>query len=106
MNFPVDTSRCMPLDARIYVAGHTGLVGSAMVRRLKSSGYKNIIVRTIEQLDLRNQQMVDSFFAQERPEYIFLAAAKVGGIKANIDYPAQFIYDNTMIAGNVIHAAY
>ncbi len=96
----------MPLDAKIYVAGHRGLVGSAIIRMLESEGYQNIIVRSSNELDLRNQQAVNHFFAKEKPDYIFLAAAKVGGIKANHDYPADFIYDNLMIEANVIHAAY
>lgn len=96
----------MNLDAKIYVAGHRGLVGSAIVRRLEQEGFTNIIVRISSELDLRNQKAVELFFAQEQPEYIFLAAAKVGGIKANMDYPAQFIYDNTMISTNIIHSAY
>jgi GDP-L-fucose synthase len=96
----------IPLDAKIYVAGHRGLVGSAIVRKLNSEGYQNIITRSSEELDLRNQDAVNYFFAQEKPEYVFLAAAKVGGIKANEDFPADFIYDNLMIETNIIHAAY
>ncbi len=99
-------SESLPLDAKIYVAGHQGLVGSAIVRKLKSEGYTNIMTRSSKELDLRVQQAVYDFFAQEKPEYVFLAAAKVGGIKANSDYPADFIYDNLMIETNVIHAAY
>ena len=99
--FPV-----MEKDAKIYVAGHNGLVGSAIVRRLIQQGYTDIIVRSSSELDLRNQQAVNDFFAQERPEYVFLAAAKVGGIHANNVYPAQFIYDNLAIQTNVIHASY
>ncbi|GHT16422.1 GDP-L-fucose synthase [Bacteroidia bacterium] len=91
---------------KIYVAGHRGLVGSALVRDLRSKGFSNIVERTSAQLDLRNQQAVNDFFAAEKPEYVFLAAAKVGGINANNTYPAQFIYDNLMIETNIIHAAY
>lgn len=93
-------------DARIYVAGHTGLVGSALMECLRLAGFNNIITRTSRELDLCNQAAVDAFFAQERPEYVFLCAAKVGGIGANKDYPADFIYDNVMIGTNVVHAAY
>lgn len=96
----------IPENAKIYVAGHTGLVGSAIVRQLKELGYKRIIVRDHKELDLRNQQQVYRFFDYERPDYVILAAAKVGGILANRDYPAEFIYDNIMIAANVIHASY
>ncbi|OGB84413.1 GDP-fucose synthetase [candidate division TM6 bacterium RIFCSPHIGHO2_12_FULL_32_22] len=92
--------------SKIYVAGHNGLVGSAIVRKLKNSGYKNIVTRSSAELDLRNQFQVEEFFEKEKPEYVFLAAAKVGGIKANMEYPAQFIYDNLTIETNVIHAAY
>jgi GDP-L-fucose synthase len=96
----------LPLDAKIYVAGHQGLVGSAIVRKLKSEGYTCIVTRSSKELDLRVQQDVKEFFIQEKPDYVFLAAAKVGGIKANSDYPADFIYNNLMIEANVIHAAY
>jgi len=96
----------MDIDAKIYVAGSRGLVGSAIVRRLQAEGYNNIIERTSQELDLRNQVLVDDFFRVERPEYIFLAAAKVGGIQANNTYPAMFIYDNILIQNNVIHAAH
>lgn len=96
----------MEKDAKIYVAGHKGLVGSAIVRQLKSDGYTNIVVAASDEVDLRNQAAVNSFFEKEKPEYVFLAAAKVGGIQANIDYPAQFIYNNTVIEANVIHASY
>jgi GDP-L-fucose synthase len=92
--------------AKVYVAGHRGLVGSAIVRRLEAEGYTNLVTRTSAQLDLRDQAAVQAFFAQERPELVFLAAAKVGGILANSSFPAQFIYDNTMIAMNVINAAH
>jgi GDP-L-fucose synthase len=93
-------------DSKIYVAGHTGLVGSAIVRKLVSEGYSNIIGKTSSELDLRNQFAVKTFFDRERPEYVFLAAAKVGGIWANNTYPAEFIYDNLMIESNVIHASF
>lgn len=96
----------LPLDARIYVAGHRGLVGGALLRKLQNFGYSNILTRSSRELDLRDQAAVHEFFRSEHPEYIFLAAAKVGGILANSSYPAQFIYDNLMIATNVIHAAY
>jgi GDP-L-fucose synthase len=96
----------IPKDAKIYVAGHRGLVGSAIVRKLENEGYQNIVTRPSNELDLRIQQEVMNFFEHEKPEYVFLAAAKVGGIKANWDYPADFIYDNLMIQANIIHAAY
>lgn len=96
----------MNKNARIYVAGHQGLVGSALMRALSKYGYTHLITKNFPDLDLRNRQSVDQFFDQEKPEYIFLAAAKVGGIKANNDHPAQFIYDNLMIAAHVIDAAY
>jgi len=93
------------LDAKIYVAGHRGMVGSAIVRILQKRGYSNIITRAHDELDLTNQQAVRSFFESERPEQIYLAAAKVGGIYANNAYPAEFIYNNLMIETNVIHEA-
>ncbi|WP_114781484.1 GDP-L-fucose synthase [Botryobacter ruber] len=96
----------MQVNDKIYVAGHRGMVGSAIVRRLEKAGYTNIIVRTSKELDLRNQQQVNDFFAVEKPAYVFLAAAKVGGIVANNTYRADFLYDNLMIESNVIHAAY
>ena len=96
----------MEKNAKIYVAGHHGLVGSAIMRSLQNNGYENIIVRTHQELDLRNQISVNRFFEEEKPEYVFLAAAKVGGILANNTYPADFMYDNLMISANVIHAAY
>ncbi|MCL2291437.1 MAG: GDP-L-fucose synthase [Bacteroidetes bacterium] len=96
----------MNKNSKIYVAGHTGLVGSAIVRCLQNNGYNNLIFRDIKDLDLRRQQEVEVFFTQEQPEYVFLSAAKVGGILANNTYPAQFIYDNLMIAANIIHSAY
>lgn len=96
----------MDKNAKIYVAGHRGLVGSAIMRCLEGYGYNNIIVRTHQELDLRNQEQVNRFFNEVQPEYVFLAAAKVGGILANNTYPAYFMYDNLMISANVIHAAY
>ena len=93
-------------DHKIYLAGHRGLVGSAIMRRLIAGGYTNIITRTHTELDLTNQQAVGIFFAQEKPDHIFLAAAKVGGILANDTYPADFILQNLMIQSNIIHAAY
>jgi GDP-L-fucose synthase len=93
-------------DSKIYVAGHKGMVGSAIVRKLEVHGYTNLVLRNSKELDLRNQQAVDKFFAIEKPEYVFLAAAKVGGIQANNTYRADFIYENLMIETNVIHAAY
>jgi len=92
--------------AKIYVAGHRGMVGSAIVRKLQSEGYHNLIIRTIAELDLTRQAETEDFFRNERPEYVFLSAAKVGGIKANSDSPAEFYYINSMIANNVIHSAY
>jgi GDP-L-fucose synthase len=96
----------MLTSSKIYVAGHRGLVGSAILRKLQADGYRNIVVRTSRELDLRKQVDVETFFAQEKPEYVFLAAAKVGGIVANNTYKAEFIYDNIMIATNIIHSAY
>lgn len=96
----------MEKSAKIYVAGHRGLVGSAIVRSLEKEGYTNIIYRSHKELDLRNQNDVEKFFQEEKPEYVFLAAAKVGGIHANNTYPAEFIYDNLMIETNIIHSAY
>ncbi|WP_142825941.1 GDP-L-fucose synthase [Planococcus soli] len=96
----------MNLDAKIYVAGHRGLVGSAIVRNLTAKGYSNLVFRTSGQLDLTKREQVDVFFEGEQPEYVFLAAAKVGGIVANNDFPAEFIRDNLMIQTNVIDAAY
>ena len=96
----------MNKDSKIYVAGHRGLVGSAIVRNLMKKGFKNIIYRTHNELDLTNQIEVSKFFEYEKPEYVFLAAAKVGGINANNTYPADFIYDNLMIQNNVIKAAH
>ncbi|HPE79170.1 MAG TPA: GDP-L-fucose synthase [Gammaproteobacteria bacterium] len=93
-------------DAKVYVAGHRGMVGSAIVRALQAQGFGNIVTRTSAELDLRNQAAVNAFFAEEEPDYVFLAAAKVGGILANDTYPADFIYDNLVIESNIIHAAF
>ena len=96
----------MEKDAKIYVAGHRGMVGSAIVRALKKQGYTDIVTRTSKELDLRCQADVDRFFAEEKPDYMFLAAAKVGGILANSEHPADFMYDNMILEMNAIHAAY
>jgi len=96
----------MEKNAGIYVAGHRGMVGSAIVRQLEQQGYNNILTRTSSQLDLRNQQAVQEFFAEAKPDYVFLAAAKVGGIHANNVYRAEFLYDNLMIEANIIDAAH
>lgn len=96
----------MELSSKIYIAGHRGMVGSAIMRNLQKSGYTNIITRTSAELDLRNQQAVSDFFEKEKPEYAFLAAAKVGGIHANNTNRADFIYENLMIQNNVIHSSY
>jgi len=96
----------MNKDSKIYVAGHRGLVGSAIVRKLQAEGYDNLVLRTSSELDLRNQAAVDAFFAEEKMGYVFLAAAKVGGIHANDTYPADFIRDNLQIQTNIIDAAY
>ncbi|MBU3564480.1 NAD-dependent epimerase/dehydratase family protein [Polynucleobacter sp. MWH-HuK1] len=94
------------LNQKIYVAGHRGMVGSAIVRNLQAKGYKNIITRTHAELDLTNQQAVKTFFETEKPDQVYLAAAKVGGIHANNTFPAEFIYDNLMVQNNVIHQAF
>lgn len=96
----------MEKDARIYVAGHRGMVGSAIVRKLQKEGYSNIITRTSKELDLRSQQAVFDFFGKAKPDYVFLAAAKVGGIMANNTYRAEFLYDNLCIQNNIIHGSY
>lgn len=96
----------MDVHSKVYIAGHRGLVGSAIYRELEKKGYNNLIVRTSRELDLKKQEAVASFFAKEKPGYVFLAAAKVGGILANSTYPAEFIYENLMIQTNVIHQAY
>ena len=96
----------MEKNSKIFVAGHRGLVGSSIVRKLKQDGYDNLVLRTRQELDLRDQRAVKNFFSTERPEYVFLAAAKVGGINYNATHPAEFIYDNLTIQTNVIDAAY
>ena len=96
----------MEQTAKIYIAGHRGMVGSGIERKLRKEGYKNIVTRTSAELDLRNQQAVNSFFEKEKPGYVILAAAKVGGIHANNTFRAEFIYDNLMIEANIIHASY
>ena len=96
----------MNKQAKIYIAGHRGLVGSALVRKFQELGYDNLILKTRSELNLLNQQEVADFFAVEKPEYVFLAAAKVGGIGANSTYPADFVYENIMIQTNIIHSAY
>lgn len=96
----------MELNAKIYIAGHRGMVGSAILRSLKNKGYSNFVLKTSAELDLRNQEQVASFFSAEKPEYVFLAAAKVGGIQANNTLRADFIYENLMIQNNVIHQSY
>ena len=95
----------MNLDDKIYVAGHSGLVGSAIVRQLKNRGFKNLLMQSHKELDLTNQLNVHNFFQKEKPDYVVLAAAKVGGIYANNSFPADFIYENTMIETNIIHYA-
>jgi GDP-L-fucose synthase len=96
----------MEQTAKIYIAGHRGMVGSGLERKLRKEGYNNIVTRTSSELDLRNQQTVNDFFEKEKPDYVFLAAAKVGGIHANNTYRAEFIYDNLIIEVNVIHASF
>lgn len=103
---PPGTIIMMKLTDKIYIAGHRGMVGGAIKRKLIALGYQNIILRTSGELDLRSQAEVDAFFAEEQPDYVFLAAAKVGGIHANNTYRAEFLYDNLMIASNIIHAAW
>lgn len=96
----------MEISDKIYVAGHTGMVGSAIVRHLQKLGYNNLLLRTHRELDLTDQQATKNFFEQERPDYVFIAAAKVGGIQANSSFPADFLYVNLMINANIIHAAH
>jgi len=96
----------MEKNARIYIAGHKGLVGSAILRKFRKIGYNNIIYKTRNELDLTHKDAVKEFFKQERPDYVFLAAAKVGGIMGNNTYPADFIYTNLTIQNNIIHSAY
>jgi GDP-L-fucose synthase len=99
-------SKRMNKESKIYVAGHRGLVGSAIMRQLDAMGYSNVLTRTHSELDLVNQAQVQAFFEKEKPEYVFLAAARVGGIHANNTYPAEFIYQNMMIEANIVDAAY
>lgn len=96
----------MERQAKVYVAGHRGMVGSAIVRKLQQEGFENLLLRTSAELDLRNQEAVDKFFKDHKPDYVFLAAAKVGGIVANNTYRADFLYDNLMIQNNIIHGSY
>jgi GDP-L-fucose synthase len=96
----------MEKSSKIFVAGHRGMVGSAIVRKLQAEGYDNLVLRSSSELDLRSQSQVENFFASEKPEYVFLAAAKVGGIMANNTYRADFLYENLMIESNVIHQSY
>ena len=96
----------MDSNSKVFVAGHNGLVGSAIIRNLEKKNYNNIYWISRDNCDLRNKARVDAYFEQAKPEYVFLAAAKVGGILANRDYPADFIYDNLMIQTNIIDAAY
>lgn len=96
----------MEKNDKIFIAGHRGMVGSAIARKLQREGFTNLILKTSAELDLRNQQQVNDFFAKEKPAYVFLAAAKVGGIVANNTYRAEFLYDNLMMESNIIHAAY
>ncbi|MCK5347564.1 MAG: NAD-dependent epimerase/dehydratase family protein, partial [Candidatus Heimdallarchaeota archaeon] len=96
----------MEKNSKIYVAGHKGLVGSAITRLLKNNGYRNLLFRELHELDLERQSDVESFFGSEKPDYVFLAAAKVGGIMANKSFPAEFIYNNLLIQVNVINASY
>jgi GDP-L-fucose synthase len=96
----------MELKSKIYIAGHKGMVGSALLRNLEEKGYKNFLLKTSSELDLKKTQQVDEFFESEKPDYVFLAAAKVGGIQANNSYRADFLYDNLMIQNNIIHASF
>lgn len=96
----------MDINGKIYIAGHRGMVGSAIQRNLQTKGFKNFVVRTSKELDLRDQKQVEEFFTTEKPDYVFLAAAKVGGIQANNTYRAEFLYDNLMIQNNIIHQSY
>ncbi len=109
MNYPIVLAivkQVMEYSSKIYVAGHRGLVGSALMRALTKHGYHNLIVADLSDLDLRNQAAVNDFFATHRPDYVYMAAARVGGIRANSLFPVDFLYDNLMIAANTIHAAY
>ena len=104
--FTLNYTKRMEKDAKIYIAGHRGMVGSGLLRRLEMEGYSNFVLRTSHELDLRDQALVNKLFEREKPDYVFLAAAKVGGILANNTYRAEFLYDNLIIQSNVIHAAY
>ncbi len=104
--YPRIMNERLPIDAKIYVAGHRGLVGGALVRRLRAAGFQNLVLRKHDELDLTRQAAVESFFASERPQYVFLAAARVGGIYANKSHPADFIRDNLLIQDHVINAAH
>ena len=106
MNTPNPEELALLKDRKVYIAGHSGMVGTALVRRLSKAGCENLLLRTHGELDLENQEQVQDFMQAEKPDYVFLAAAKVGGISANDTYPAQFIYSNLMIAANVINAAH
>ena len=101
-----ELSDVMPINAKIYIAGHRGMVGSAIMRRLRAAGYENLLFRKSNELDLRNQEAVNDFFIKEKPEFVILAAAKVGGIYANNTFRAEFLYDNLMMEANVIHSSY
>jgi GDP-L-fucose synthase len=105
-NDPMTNDQIMDKSAKIYIAGHRGMVGSAIYRKLEKEGYANFITRTSDTLDLRNQHQVANFFEKEKPDYVFLAAAKVGGIVANNTYRAEFLYDNLQIQNNIIHNSY
>ena len=96
----------MELESKIYIAGHRGMVGSAILRNLRNKGYTNFILKTSHELDLRDQKSVNDFFKEYQPEYVFLAAAKVGGIIANNSYRAEFLYDNLMMESNIINSAH
>src|SRR5690242_16226169 len=96
----------MNKSSKIFVAGHRGMVGSAIVRKLTAEGYKNLVLKTSIELDLRNQSAVEKFFKEEKPDYVFLAAAKVGGILANNTFRAEFLYDNLMMESNIIHQSF
>ena len=102
----LNKEKIMEKNSKIYVAGHRGMVGSAIVRELQRQGYNNLVLRTHKELDLTRQDQVEKFFAEEKPEYVFLAAAKVGGIVANQSALADFMYDNMILEMNVIHAAW
>src|SRR6476661_2890312 len=106
ITYQFNTNKLMQVTDKIYIAGHRGMVGSAIKRKLEKEGFTNITTRASQELDLTNQQAVNHFFTQEKPAYVFLAAAKVGGIVANNTYRADFIYQNLMIEANVINASY